>query len=143
MRIWSLHPKYLDTKGILALWRETLLAKNVLDGKTKGYKNHPQLNRFKTHPNPLVAINFYLGEIYKESLVRGYNFSKDKFTIIEDLEKIPVNKGQIEYEFKHLKSKLMKRDEEKFNQIISEKNVQTHPLFTQVLGEIESWEKTN
>jgi len=44
MRIWSLHPKYLDSKGMVALWREALLAKQVLLNKTKGYKNHPQLN---------------------------------------------------------------------------------------------------
>jgi hypothetical protein len=33
MRIWSLHPKYLDSKGLVALWRESLLAKNVLRDK--------------------------------------------------------------------------------------------------------------
>ena len=44
MRLWSLHPKYLDKLGLLGLWRESLLAQKVLLGKTKGYKNHPQLN---------------------------------------------------------------------------------------------------
>ncbi len=68
MRIWSIHPKYLDTKGLVALWRETLLAKNVLTGNTKGYKNHPQLLRFKNTENPLDAINQYLTEIYKEAV---------------------------------------------------------------------------
>ena len=51
MRIWSLHPRYLDAKGLVAVWRETLLAKHVLEGKTKGYKNHPQLNRFREVKN--------------------------------------------------------------------------------------------
>ena len=64
MRIWSLHPKYLDSKGLVALWRETLLAKHVLEGKTKGYKNHPQLNRFKEIKDPIGVINQYLSEIY-------------------------------------------------------------------------------
>ena len=67
MRIWSLHPEHLDTKGLVALWRETLLAKHVLEGKTKGYKNHPQLNRFKALQNPANAINAYLAEIYHEA----------------------------------------------------------------------------
>ena len=47
MRLWSVHPKYLDSKGLVALWREALLAKQVLEGGTKGYRNHPQLDRFK------------------------------------------------------------------------------------------------
>lgn len=37
MRLWSIHPRYLDTKGLVALWRETLLlAQAVLFGNTKG-----------------------------------------------------------------------------------------------------------
>src|SRR5512147_2354284 len=79
MRIWSIHPKYLDTKGLVALWRETLLAKHVLEGKTKGYRNHPQLQRFKTAKDPLNNINHYLSVVYEEAIVRGYNFDKTKF----------------------------------------------------------------
>jgi hypothetical protein len=56
MRIWSLHPKYLDAKGLVALWRESLLAKQALESKTKGYKNHPQLNRFKNSGNAVGWI---------------------------------------------------------------------------------------
>lgn len=78
MRIWSLHPQYLDTKGLVALWRETLLAKHVLEGKTKGYKNHPQLDRFKALSNPVNAINAYLAEVYHEAERRGYAFNRDK-----------------------------------------------------------------
>ena len=74
MRIWSLHPKYLDAKGLVALWRETLLAKNVLEGKTKGYKNHPQLDRFKTAQEPINAINFYLKAVWLEAVARNYSF---------------------------------------------------------------------
>jgi hypothetical protein len=43
MRLWSLHPQYLDPQGLVALWREALLAQAVLRGKTRGYKHHPQL----------------------------------------------------------------------------------------------------
>lgn len=47
MRIWSLHPQYLDRQGLTAGWREGLLAQKVLTGTTKGYRNHPQLRRFR------------------------------------------------------------------------------------------------
>jgi hypothetical protein len=71
MRIWSIHPKYLDTKGIVALWREALLAKNVLEGKTKGYKNHPQLDRFKSASKPSDAINYYTYPLFTRKLSTG------------------------------------------------------------------------
>ena len=80
MRIWSLHPKYLDAKGVVALWRETLLAKNVLAGKTKGYKNHPQLERFKKSGSAMDAINLYLVSVYEDSLERDYHFKREKLT---------------------------------------------------------------
>jgi Pyrimidine dimer DNA glycosylase (EC 3.2.2.17)/DNA-(apurinic or apyrimidinic site) lyase (EC 4.2.99.18) len=60
MRLWSLHPKYLDKLGLLGLWRESLLAQKVLLGKTKGYKNHPQLIRFKKTEDPILYIGTYL-----------------------------------------------------------------------------------
>lgn len=28
MRLWSLHPKHLDPQGLVALWREVLLARS-------------------------------------------------------------------------------------------------------------------
>ncbi|MFP3165813.1 MAG: pyrimidine dimer DNA glycosylase/endonuclease V, partial [Nitrososphaeria archaeon] len=34
MRLWSLHPSFLDKQGILGVWREGLLAQKVLIGKT-------------------------------------------------------------------------------------------------------------
>ena len=75
MRLWSLNPKYLDRQGLLAVWREGLLAKKVLTGKTKGYKNHPQLKRFKNSEYPVQVINQYLSAVYLESLTRGYHFN--------------------------------------------------------------------
>src|SRR4051794_29892144 len=110
MRIWSLHPKYLDTKGLVALWRETLLAKHVLEDKTKGYRNHPQLNRFKKCSAPLQAINYYLSVVFKEAEQRGYAFDKTKIEWNFEICKVPVTTGQIEYEVQHLKTKLQKRD---------------------------------
>lgn len=67
MRLWTLHPKYLDRQGLLALWREGLLAQAVLAGKTKGYRNHPQLIRFKSARDPLAAIGCYLTIVHREA----------------------------------------------------------------------------
>src|SRR5579862_5032823 len=78
MRLWTLHPKYLDAKGLVALWREALLAQKVLRGKTKGYRHHPQLARFKAHENPVVALAAYLREVHKEAKRRGYAFDGSK-----------------------------------------------------------------
>ena len=140
MRIWSLHPKYLDSKGLIALWRETLLAKNVLEGKTKGYKNHPQLERFKNSKVPVDAINQYLKEVYLEASRRKYNFDKEKINWSFTPTKIAVTKGQLDYEAKHLLSKLHNRDIIKYNEFQQIKTYEIHPVFVVIEGEIESWE---
>ena len=140
MRIWSLHPKYLDTKGLVALWRETLLAKNVLEGNTKGYRNHPQLDRFKAAENPLDCINQYLAEVYHEAVRRGYNFNKEKIEWNYTESKLSVNDKQMDYELVHLKNKLEVRDPEKLDFVSNQKSMSPHPLFTIVKGPIEVWE---
>jgi hypothetical protein len=97
MRLWSIHPKYLDAKGLLACWREGLLAKKVLEGKTKGYKKHPQLIRFKNYVYPLKAINAFLYQIYLEAKKRGYNFDGSKIEHIILEEKIKITSCQVKY----------------------------------------------
>ncbi len=141
MRIWSLHPKYLDAKALVALWRETLLAKHVLKGKTKGYTNHPQLHRFKKLKRPVEAIDHYLSEIYQEALSRGYQFDNKKIDWGFKRTKIRVTHLQVEYEFGHLLKKLYKRDRKKHREIKMEKIIIVHPLFTVVEGEVEEWER--
>ena len=141
MRIWSIHPKYLDAKGLLAVWRETLLAKKVLEGKTKGYKNHPQLLRFKQQKKPLNAINTYLQGIEKEAKTRGYAFDKQKIGKSSTKKKIFVTRGQLVYEFKHLKRKVKKRAQKKYIEIKGIKQILAHPLFKERKGEKECWEK--
>ncbi len=140
MRIWSLHPKYLDSKGFVALWRETLLAKKVLEGNTKGYKNHSQLIRFKALADPNNAINYYLSELYAHSLERGYHFNKDKFCHDAYPIAMPVTDKQLAYEFAHLLNKLKVRDEPRFEELKSLSEIEPHPMFQVVEGEIESWE---
>ena len=141
MRIWSLHPSLLDSKGLVALWRETLLAKNVLENKTKGYKSHPQLSRFKKNDNTLNAINFYLNEVYLESQKRGFNFDFNKINLPISDDIISLNSEQLKYEFNHLQSKLRVRDPKKFEENNRKKIITHHPLFNVVDGEIEEWEK--
>jgi len=142
MRLWSLSPKYLDRLGLLAVWREGLLAKKVLAGKTKGYKNHPQLNRFREQDKPLDYINAYLSEIYQEALNRGYLFNKSKISPLKKkLKNIKVSIGQIEYEFKHLLNKLKIRDKNRYQSLKKSVEIIQHPLFKQVKGKIEGWEK--
>ena len=140
MRIWSVHPKYLDTKGLVALWRETLLAKKVLEGTTKGYKNHPQLIRFKNSKSPLLCINKYLDTVYQESLARGYNFDINKFISPTEPVILNVSTGQLDYEMQHLLKKLKTRDAERYKQLLKVKNIEPHPLFEIVKGGIEDWE---
>jgi len=140
LRLWSLHPKYLDVKGLVALWREGLLAQNVLLGNTKGYKNHPQLVRFKNSTNPVGSIAEYLKFVVDEADKRGYNFNKNKISNHDFKEQINVTNSQIEYEFQHLLSKLRIRKPDLFKKLESIKNVKTHPLFNPVNGNIEDWE---
>ena len=136
MRLWSLHPSLMDTKGLLALWRESLLAKKVLENKTKGYRNHPQLTRFNCCNHPLDAINYYLSEIYKEAERRNYKFDRTKIDWTFKKQKLTVTKGQIEYELVHLKKKIVRTPGHKI-----ELNKKTHhPIFRIIVGEIESWE---
>jgi hypothetical protein len=140
MRIWTLHPKYLDAKGLVALWRETLLAKHVLEGKTKGYKNHPQLIRFKKLKKPVDAINQYLAEVHAEAVRRKYNFDKEKINWNFKTIKLTATKGQLNYEAKHLLNKLKVRDTKKYKELKTIKTFVCHPLFKVVAGEIEEWE---
>jgi hypothetical protein len=140
MRIWSIHPKYLDQKGLVALWRESLLAKHVLEGKTKGYKNHPQLNRFKRSKKPLDAINNYLASVYKEAVSRQYNFDKQKVDWRFHPVSLPVTRGQIKYESVHFLSKIKTRDPKRYKDLKSLLSFEPHPLFNLIEGEREDWE---
>ncbi|WP_028776798.1 pyrimidine dimer DNA glycosylase/endonuclease V [Shimazuella kribbensis] len=141
MRIWSIHPKYLDTKGLVALWRETLLAQAVLLGNTKGYKNHPQLNRFKEHITPVSAIATYLSGIHQHAQNRRYKFDRSKIVANHTESRIPVTNGQVEYEKNWLLEKLKTRDQIHMKILEKEEKLDLHPLFYLIEGDIEPWEK--
>ncbi len=130
MRLWTVHPKYLDAIGLVALWRESLLAQKVLMGKTKGWRKHPQLDRFKGHPDPVSAIGFYLHYVHEEGNRRGYNFKKEK--IIREpakIQKIKVSKEWVILEFKQLKQRLKIRNPEKYRQLLKVREIELHPIF--------------
>src|SRR5215467_8765865 len=110
MRIWSLHPSLLDAAGLVALWREGLLAQRVLLGQTKGYRFHPQLERFRGTKNPVAAISTYLWAIVDEAQARGYQFDSSKIVMKKRAIFIPVTEGQLAYEWEHLSRKLRVRD---------------------------------
>ena len=122
------------------MWREGLLAQNVILGKTKGYKNHPQLIRFKRADEPELAIASYLRSVADEADKRDYKFNREKIAIKGECNQIQVPEGQIEYEFMHLLNKLKVRDPRRHEELESLKNIKTHPLFAMVDGDIEEWE---
>jgi len=140
MRIWSLHPKYLDAKGLVALWREALLAKHVLEGKTKGYTLHPQLWRFRRSSAPLSSINRYLAVVYEEAMLRGYCFDRNKVDWDFHAPAMSVTTGQMRYETEHLLNKLKQRDPERYRSLMSLSSFDPHPMFSLEEGDIAHWE---
>src|SRR5262252_777528 len=101
MRLWTIHPRHLDAKGLVALWREALLAQKVLQGRTRGYKHHPQLKRFMTAQRPTAAVATYLR--------RGYRFDESKIASPRFRGRIAETRGQLRFEWNHLKRKLRTR----------------------------------
>jgi hypothetical protein len=141
MRLWSLHPRYLDRAGLVALWREALLAQAVLRGATQGYGRHPQLVRFRSHSDPAGAIAAYLEGICREAQRRGYRFDAAK--IGSHCAELPIamTRGQLRYERQHLLKKLLVRDPSCYEALRAVDEPEPHPFFTAVPGEIEAWER--
>lgn len=142
MRLWSLHPSLLDRAGLVALWREALLAQKVLAGATKGYRHHPQLERFRESGHPSRAIATYLWSVADEATERGYVFDVSKIAMRRGRVTIPVTNGQLAYELKHLKRKLRERDPKRLPLVSKREPVKIHPMFEVVDGPIASWERT-
>jgi hypothetical protein len=142
MRLWSLHPKYLDPQGLVALWREALLAQAVLCGRTKGYKHHPQLKRFQDSPAPRAYIATYLRLIQAEATLRGYRFDARRIgrSSAAGMKPLKVTRGQLKYEWVHLRKKLRKRSPTWHKQVSGSKLLKPHPLFRVVRGRVAEWE---
>jgi len=141
MRLWTLHPRYLDAKGLVAAWREGLLAQEVLSGATRGYRNHPQLMRFKATTDPKAAISVFLHELADEAHRRGYKFDARKITGPRTVQKIRETRGQLDYEWGHLMRKLKVRSPALARRLQHVAKPKAHPLFQIVSGKVREWEK--
>lgn len=149
MRLWSLHPSLLDRQALVACWREALLAQAVLLGRTRGYTAHPQLERFKSHPQPELAIGAYLAGLHIEAMARGYRFDATRIVSSPketDIAVVPVTFGQLGFELSHLRAKLFQRSpgflaEHAETLEAAEQLIPVHPLFVGVAGTIEPWER--
>jgi hypothetical protein len=141
MRLWSLHPSLLDAMGLVALWREALLAQKVLQGKTKGYRHHPQLQRFRQCGEPLAAVASYLWAVHDEATARGYAFDPSKIAGDRRPLSLTVSRGQLAFEWAHLKEKVRQRDPEHYQGVCQRRKPVAHPLFVVVAGDIEPWER--
>lgn len=141
MRLWTLHPKYLDPQGLVALWREALLARAVLRGETKGYRHHPQLHRFQSHSAPRTAINTYLAQVLAEATSRDYAFNRDKVGPVRGQIQIHSTAGQLAYEWQHLLRKLKDRSPAHYQRWHDLKLPEPHPMFLITPGEVEPWER--
>lgn len=143
MRLWTLHPKYLDPKGLVALWREALLAQAVLQGATTGYRHHSQLLRFRAHADPLAAIATYLRAVHAEALRRRYRFDETKINGRRTRRKLTENRGQLDYEWRHLQAKLRLRSPQWLRQWKGIAAPEQHPLFRLVAGGVRDWENVS
>jgi hypothetical protein len=141
MRLWTVHPSYLDARGLVALWREALLARAVLAGRTRGYQHHPQLCRFRDAPDPEGAINAYLQAVYAESTRRGYCFDAGKLGPVRTVVPIIATHGQLDVEWRHLTAKLRRRSPATFRAVRSVTRPRAHPLFRVRPGAVAAWER--
>ena len=142
MRLWTLHPRYLDSRGLVAAWREALLAQKVLAGETRGYTRHPQLMRFQSHPQRLQVIAVYLAGLAEEAERRDYNFDRTKILPTKFSDQLEETRGQLQFEWDHLKSKLRKRAPALYRQFRVGNCPDPHPLFRIIPGKVRDWEKT-
>jgi hypothetical protein len=142
MRLWSLHPRHLDARGLVALWREGLLARAVLCGRTRGYKRHPQIQRFLARRDPVAALDCYLSRVLDEARDRGYEFDASKIRYNRCRRgHATLQAGQLAYEWKHLMKKLMTRDPSRWR-AERRRRPEPHGCFRVVPGRIAEWERT-
>jgi hypothetical protein len=141
MRLWTLHPSYLDARGLVALWREALLAQKVLMGETRGYTGHPQLFRFRAHPEPMAMIAAYLHGVKVEAERRGYRFDHARIVAPPLCGEVEESEGQLLFEWSHLLAKLAGRAPGLYGQHVKIALPGAHPLFMIVAGEKKEWER--
>ncbi len=141
MRLWTIHPCHLDPRGLVALWREALLARAVLRDRTRGYRYHPQLERFQECERPLAAISTYLASIHDDATRRGYRFDRALIGPTRTHERIAVTRGQVAHEWQHLLAKLEVRSPQLLDAARGVARPRVHPLFRLEPGSVASWER--
>lgn len=145
MRLWSLHPHHLDRQGLTGCWRESLLAQAVLAGRTRGYRSHPQLERFRAQVDPLLAVGAYLDVLAEEATARGHRFDRTRIETApsdgEGTARIAVTDGQLAHEWRHLLTKLEHRSPDRWERELLRAGPEPHPLFIVVPGPVETWER--
>ena len=115
----------------------------MLTGSTRGYRNHPQLERFRAHPSPVCSIAAYLHAVRDEATQRGYNFDCTRIHFSErGISPIEVAEGQLRYELTHLTAKLKRRAPAKLERLQRVDVPDPHPSLVAVPGPIASWERT-
>ncbi|MBF0311686.1 MAG: DNA lyase [Magnetococcales bacterium] len=142
MRLWTLHPQHLDAQGLVALWREALLAQKVLQGLTRGYTSHPQLQRFREQDDPVGAVSAYLRDVQREATRRGYRFNASRIVPSKWEGLIRETTGQLLYEWDHLLRKTALRNFAHHAMLLTSAGPTPHPLFTLVDGGLRTWERT-
>ena len=158
MRLWSVHPRYLDRAGLTACWREGLLAQKVLTGTTRGYRRHPQLERFLPGsaleqqragrgpaghaPWPGDLVVAYLHDVADEAAMRGYGYDRARIAgpRPDAVGPVEVTDGQVAYEWAFLRAKLAGRSPEVLERWRDVVVPEVHPLFVVVPGPVERWE---
>ena len=142
MRLWTVHPRHLDGVGLVALWREALLAQAVLLGRTRGYTRHPQLQRFRSAADPVAYITGYLRVVAEEAASRGYAFDGARIATSEGPARpMPETRGQLLYEWEHLGRKLQRRSPAWYRDRVAGAEPTAHPLFRIVAGGVRDWER--
>ena len=141
MRLWSVHPRHLDGPGLVALWREGLLAKAVLAGLTQGYRHHPQLARFRAARRPVAVMNVYLAAVHAEATRRGYRFDGRKLAGPRSRARLVVPRGQVAHEWQHLLRKLRGRSPADYAIARGIARPRVHPLFVLREGPVAPWER--
>ncbi|HXF65275.1 MAG TPA: pyrimidine dimer DNA glycosylase/endonuclease V [Burkholderiales bacterium] len=141
MRLWSWHPRYLDARGLAALWRESLRARAVLRGQARGCRHHPQLLRLRRDPDPRRAIEAYRAAVWAEAARRGYSFDRSKFGPCRPVTPTPCTSGQLGHEWRHLLRKLRSRSPATYRACCALARPVPHPLFRVTSGPVEDWER--
>lgn len=130
MSLWSVHPRYLDNKGLISAWNRGLQLQKQLSTEPARNTGNSQLIMFSRQEKPLHAIGSYLSFIASEGCRRGYKFTHEKILYPNfDEELLPIDSEQLRSENQMLQNRLKTRDKNRYQQLSSQSWPETHPLF--------------